>query len=232
MTATARDRAAEARDRAAKRREDTVAALAGPDAPIAAVLAAGAAIRRQAVADRDRAAQDRRRAAADRAQSAADRPQARVDLARAHTDSLTGVFLRELGLVTIEHEIDRARRSGAPFSLAYIDIDGLKQRNDAQGHAAGDDLLKTVVGALRAALRPYDPIVRIGGDEFLCGLVDTELDASRRRMQEIQALVRAGPAAGTISVGLAALKLDGTLEELIAEADRDIYRRKRPRPPS
>jgi diguanylate cyclase (GGDEF)-like protein len=132
--------------------------------------------------------------------------------------------------VTIDHEIDRARRSGEPFSLAYVDVDDLKDRNDNDGHAAGDELLRAVVRTLRGALRPYDPIVRIGGDEFLCGLVNMGLEASRRRMEDIQALVRAGPAAGSITAGLATLGEDGTLEELIAEADRDMYREKRRRP--
>ena len=226
LSATARDRAAEVRDRAAARREDTVAALAGGDSPLAAVLAAGAAVRRQAAADRAQAAEDRRGAAADRIQAAADRRQSRIDLARAHVDSLTGVFTRQLGLVTMGHEIDRARRSGEPFSLAYIDVDGMKDRNDNHGHAAGDALLQAVVRVLRVALRPYDPIVRVGGDEFVCGLINTELKAARRRVEEIQALVRADPAAGTISAGLARLGAHGTLGELIADADGDMYRRR------
>jgi len=70
-----------------------------------------------------------------------------------------------------------ARRS----LLAFIDVDGLKAVNDSQGHAAGDALLRAVVESLRAHVRPYDVIVRYGGDEFICVMPDlSEVDARAR----------------------------------------------------
>jgi diguanylate cyclase (GGDEF)-like protein len=179
-----------------------------------------------AAADRARAASDRRQAAADRAQAADDRRQARVELERAQLDDLTGVYMRDLGRVTLQREIDRCRRSGEPFVLAFIDVDGLKQRNDGEGHIAGDALLRAVVGAVRSTLRSYDPIVRVGGDEFLCGFTNTELDASRRRVEEIRAAIEQGATAGSITVGLAALRPGDTLEDLTTRADLDMYSRK------
>jgi diguanylate cyclase (GGDEF)-like protein len=227
LTAIARDRAAAARDRAAARRaakflNDERAS----DPTIRALLAASEAVRERAAADRARAAQDRERAAADREQAALDRRRARVELQRAQLDSLTGVHTRDLGETTLQHEIDRCRRSGEPFVLAFIDVDGLKDVNDREGHPAGDALLQSVVEALRSRLRSYDPVVRVGGDEFICGFTNTDIDASQRRAEEIQAAVEQGPAHGSIAIGLASLGPEDTLEDLTARADADMYAHK------
>ena len=83
-------------------------------------------------------------------------------------DALTGARTRAAGLRELDHELDRARRTASPLAVAYIDVVGLKAVNDTLGHAAGDALLKRVVAHLKAHLRPYDLIIRLGGDEFLC----------------------------------------------------------------
>jgi diguanylate cyclase (GGDEF)-like protein len=135
--------------------------------------------------------------------------------------------MRDLGRITLQHEIDRARRSGQPFVLGFVDVDGLKERNDAQGHSAGDQMLQGVVVALRTTLRSYDPVVRIGGDEFLCGFTNTSLEASRRRAEDIQTAVEEGPTAGSVTIGLASLGDENdTLTDLTARADADMYARK------
>jgi len=131
--------------------------------------------------------------------------------------------MRDLGGIALRHEIDRSRRSGEPFVLAYIDVDGLKELNDSQGHAAGDELLQAVVDAVQSKLRSYDPVVRVGGDEFLCGFTNTELDVAERRVAEIRDAVEHGPAAGSVTVGLACLVENDTLEDLTARADADMY---------
>ncbi len=69
-------------------------------------------------------------AADDRDHAASDREQARADLRRAQLDELTGAFGRELGMVEIEREINRARHGNGRLVLAYVDVDGLKQVND------------------------------------------------------------------------------------------------------
>jgi diguanylate cyclase (GGDEF)-like protein len=223
-SAGSRDLAAEALDQIAGLQEEAL--LATQDSghsTIRALVAASRGARGHAAADRAGAASDRERAAADRAKAAADGRQAHVDLQRAHLDSLTGVYMRDLGGITLQHEIDRSRRSGEPFTLAFVDVDALKELNDREGHATGDALLQAVVGALKSKLRSYDPIVRIGGDEFLCGFTNTELDAAQRRAEELRAAVERGPAAGSITVGLASLGPGDTLEALTARADSDMY---------
>jgi diguanylate cyclase (GGDEF)-like protein len=227
--ARVRDLKADARDAAAALRDleaEAQASLVVPDECEALVrelrLAAGMA-RDEAAADREQAANDRRLAAVDRISAGVDRGYARLELREAGSDGLTGVQRRNLGRVALQDEIERSRRSGEPFALAFVDVDGLKQLNDFEGHAAGDELLQAVAAALKTGRRSYDPIVRIGGDEFLCGFTNTDLSACGRRVQDIRgSLVRMCDTA-SISVGVAALADGDTLETLIARADADMY---------
>ena len=189
LNAIARDRSADARDRSAARREST---LPTQDAD-RRVKRALSGLRSAAALDREAAAADRERAAADREAAAIDRRQSRVDLARAHLDDLTGVYSRGLGHETLRNEVARAHRVGHQFTLAFLDVDGLKTLNDSAGHAAGDEFLRAVAAAIRARLRSYDPIVRVGGDEFVCGFADTGLDAARGRVIEMRAAPRGDP---------------------------------------
>ena len=135
-----------------------------------------------------------------------DRRQSRVDLARAHLDELTGVYTRGLGQEILRHEIDRAHRVGEPFTLAFLDVDGLKALNDREGHAAGDEFLRAVADAIRLKLRSYDPVVRMGGDEFVCGFADTDAVAAGQRVAEIQAALAESHPDATFSAGIAELR--------------------------
>ena len=174
-TASSRDLAAGRRDRTAEQHQEALLVSDDERETVRALLLAGAAAREHAADDRASAARDRYLAAQDRAASSADCIEAQLELELAHLDSLTGALSRNLGRVTLQHEIERSRRSGEPWALAFIDVDGLKELNDREGHAAGDVLLQTVVLALKDELRSYDPIVRLGGDEFLCGFTNTGL---------------------------------------------------------
>ena len=83
----------------------------------------------------------------------------------------------------------RIRLWCSPISTA----DRLKDVNDREGHAAGDALLRDLVALLRSKLRPYDPVVRWGGDEFVCTISDADLETARSRFEEIrQALAEKG----------------------------------------
>jgi diguanylate cyclase (GGDEF)-like protein len=217
-TARLRDVAAQARDRAADARDRLVGeSEAGP----------AAHDRAQAATDRARAAADRNRAAADRTQAAVDRDHARAALLHAHLDELTGSYRRGVGTLALQHEIDRARRSGGGLVLAFVDVDGLKEVNDREGHAAGDQLLIDVVETIRAQLRSYDPVVRYGGDEFLCALADVDLDSARARFAGIQLALSEMREGCSISVGLAELHSDDTLEDLTARGDAALYEARR-----
>jgi diguanylate cyclase (GGDEF)-like protein len=216
-TARLRDLAAEARDRAAVVR-DRLAPRGG----------AGAMERAQAASDRARAAKDRERAAADRQQAAQDRELARQALLETHVDELTGTYRRGMGNIALQAEIGRARRADGRLVLAFVDVDRLKDLNDREGHAAGDALLVDVVTTIRSKLRSYDPMVRFGGDEFVCTLADADLDDARARFDEIQAALGQTRSGCSISVGFAKLEPGDTLHDLTARADAALYEVKRP----
>jgi diguanylate cyclase (GGDEF)-like protein len=231
--AHSRDLTAEARDLAAIERDRAAAALeavgdgTGPAADAARRLAA---VRARAAHDRARAAADRAAAAADREAAAEDRDQAALELRHSYHDDLTGALRRDMGEVALQHELDRARRNHSPLVLAFVDVDKLKAINDRDGHRAGDALLRAVVTAMRAKLRSFDPVVRYGGDEFVCALQGTEPADATARFAEIKAaLARDNEDAG-ISVGVVELQEGESLDELISRGDAALYAAKgRPR---
>ena len=185
--------------------------------------------RDEAASDRERAVADRDEAAADRVVVARDRERTRVELRRAQIDQLTGALGRELGMVALDREINRARRGNGRLVLAYVDVNGLKEVNDREGHAAGDELLRDVVGAIRAHLRAYDPIVRVGGDEFLCALGDSVPEDARPRFQAIAATIEQTRQGASISVGFAELRPGDTLAQLTQRGDMALYEAKHAR---
>lgn len=236
-----RDRAAEERDREADQHDAEVARLTAGFGAERAIT--GAQVILRPPREREHAAEDRKRAAAHRAHAARDREQAARDRQRAAEDrihaaaerqvaafdALTGAVCRGPGLVELQREIDRARRGATPLVVAYVDIDGLKETNDSRGHAAGDALLKSVVGAMRARLRSYEPTIRLGGDEFLCALSGATIENARRRFDEIASELAARPEHGSVTVGFAELAPDDSLTDLIDRADTDLLAARGPR---
>ena len=218
ITARARDAAAAERDRAAEALEAATVASANGNA--AQRLAA---LRARMADDRARAAEDRAAASHDRESAADDRARAAIELRHAYHDDLTGALRREMGEVALQNEVDRARRADGRLVLAFVDVDGLKSLNDRNGHLAGDTLLKGVVATIRAKLRSFDPVVRYGGDEFICALAGTDPDDAGRRFSEIQdELARDYDDAG-ISVGVVELGPDELLDDLIVRGDAALY---------
>jgi diguanylate cyclase (GGDEF)-like protein len=134
-------------------------------------------------------------------------------------DGLTGAYGRQAGMAVLQSEVDRARRADDWLVLAFIDLDGLKATNDEHGHKAGDDRLSALVTALRSQVRSYEPIVRIGGDEFLCSLSGVDLDGARRRLLRVSASAKGALGSESVSIGLAELRADDTLLTLIHRAD-------------
>jgi diguanylate cyclase (GGDEF)-like protein len=225
-TAQDRDAMADQRDQTAAER-DAIAQQRASDAtePKGPESDAEASLRRQLEelnstieADRQRAAADRARAAQDRAVAARERARLEAELRLAHLDDLTGAYRREMGELALHNEIDRARRLDGRFVVAFVDVDNLKDVNDMEGHAAGDRVLQIVVRTMRARLRSFDPVIRYGGDEFVCGLGGADLAEAERRFAGIAAAVHSEIGVG-ISVGLASLEDGETAEELTERAD-------------
>jgi diguanylate cyclase (GGDEF)-like protein len=188
-------------------------------------------------AERDTAASEARVAGAAGETGAADetdeqaleRAQLEAQLQRAHLDGLTGAYRREVGRLALRNEIERARRSDGRFVIAFIDVDGLKGVNDREGHAAGDRVLRTLAATMRANLRAYDPIVRYGGDEFVCGVAQIDTVEVQHRLDVIDQSLRHATGVG-ITAGVAAMDGNETLEELTERADAALLEAKRSRP--
>jgi len=231
-SAADRDLAAERRDRGAEGR-DALARLHDlqddADASREDILLRAERDRARAAADRAKAADDRARAAADREEAARERAEARRDrtksadsLKLATTDELTGGWTRKLGLEEMSRELERAHRTGARLVLAFVDVDGLKALNDSQGHLAGDALLRLLGETLRANVRPYDVIVRYGGDELLCAMPNLSASEARARFEKIATALAGADAEHSITFGLAEAEPADGLQELIARADADF----------
>jgi diguanylate cyclase (GGDEF)-like protein len=211
-TSDARDERADARDKRAEARDEAAPKL---DAGAVSDRAGAKRDRQEGATDRKHAQDDREAAATDRALSARERAVFLVD-------ELTGAHRRDAGILELERETTRASRTDQPFVLAFIDVDGLKITNDSLGHAAGDELLRGVVESIRQHMRSYDLIVRYGGDEFLCGLLDLTVDEVAKRFELVNAELGQTRRA-SVTIGLAELRSHDRLEDLIKRADDALY---------
>ncbi len=99
-------------------------------------------------------------------------------------DALTGLPNRVLALDRAEQMLARARRQHLPVAALYVDIDGFKHVNDTFGHAAGDELLRTVGARLASVVRGGDTAARLGGDEFVVLVEGSTLDAGPELVAE------------------------------------------------
>ena len=124
-------------------------------------------------------------------------------------------------------ELARAQRNRTTFVLAFVDVDGLKRVNDTQGHLAGDALLHLVGETIRAHVRPYDVVVRYGGDELVCAMPGLTEAGAAARFAGISKALNAVDAQHSISVGLAEARPGDDLEALLARADADLLESRR-----
>ena len=147
----------------------------------------------------------------------------------AWTDGLTGLYNRHFFNEILPRELDHARRYQENLSVLLLDVDGFKKYNDTFGHLQGDIVLKAVARVFASQLRASDTIARFGGDEFVIILPS----ANRRLAQSIAQRIRSALAEqafnGTtlgVSVGVAVYRPGLTPEQLLEEADKDLYRHK------
>jgi diguanylate cyclase (GGDEF)-like protein len=151
---------------------------------------------------------------------------------QAFHDSLTGLPNRALFLDRLELAHARARRSGAPIAVLFMDLDSFKNVNDSLGHAAGDELLVLVAGRLRRWLRPSDTAARFGGDEFAILLEDLETTSAAQvvadrvlaSLREPFAIQGQEVLVGA-SIGIASSAHPGS-DDLLRNADLAMYRAK------
>lgn len=153
----------------------------------------------------------------------------------AETDPLTGADNRRRFMDQVEAEIGRVKRGGAPFSLLALDLDNFKSINDSYGHQAGDDILKEFVLKCLDAIRPYDGVARVGGEEFMVLLPRTALEtahviAERLRSAIASTLFESGMRrliSVTVSIGVSQSGRDGdTVDAILRVADERLYNAK------
>ena len=145
-------------------------------------------------------------------------------------DALTGIPNRRAALGALKVEHSRMRRTGAPLSVALLDIDHFKRVNDDFGHATGDRVLCQVAMVLAAQARVTDTVARWGGEEFLAllpgSLAGARVFCERTRIA-IQSLVCPGVHRITASVGVAEVEPGEDPADAIARADQLLYQAKR-----
>jgi diguanylate cyclase (GGDEF)-like protein len=144
-------------------------------------------------------------------------------------DELTGVFNRQAGFAALGRELDRCRRAGERFVLGYLNVDGLKTVNSMEGPRAGDELLRKVTAALRATLRSYDVIMRLGGDEFLFSLPGADMATAELRAHEFGIILNEEAPGASASVGYSELRGNDTLDEIISRAEIELVKSRRSR---
>ncbi|HTJ60382.1 MAG TPA: GGDEF domain-containing protein [Candidatus Saccharimonadales bacterium] len=144
------------------------------------------------------------------------------------TDELTGLYNRHYMRDELRRMSAHATRRDRPFAIISLDVDGLKAVNDSRGHQAGDELLRGVAASLRSVLRSEDIAVRTGGDEFVVLLPDADrgeaVKVAYRIRQRIAALGDHG--ARGLSSGIAVWRRGTDPDEILREADEELYRAK------
>ena len=148
-------------------------------------------------------------------------------------DALTGLLSHAAILEALDHELARAEREHSPFSILMADLDHFKAINDAFGHQAGDAVLREAAGRFAASVRPYDPVGRYGGEEFLCvlpGCGSQEAAAVAERVRHAvaaEATVHEGETVhATMSIGVASWREGEPAATLLQAADAALYEAK------
>lgn len=157
---------------------------------------------------------------------------------KAKLDGLTEIPNRGSFEESFQKELHRAARNGSPLSVAMLDIDFFKQFNDNYGHQMGDEALQKVARTVSSGLkRPADLVARYGGEEFVLLMPETPAAAARMLGEQVRSAVQELqiPHAYseiarylTVSVGVASLAAqdEGSPEELLTRADKNLYQAK------
>lgn len=153
--------------------------------------------------------------------------------ARASQDSLTGIWNRGAFDKRLGEEVSRARRSGRPLSLMFLDVDHFKRLNDTYGHQAGDRVLVSVAKLIGGGLRAHDFLARYGGEEFVVLMPDTGAAPALQVAERVREAIATAsfrfqgqPVGVTLSAGVSDLLEGEEAETLLERADKALYRAK------
>jgi diguanylate cyclase len=151
------------------------------------------------------------------------------------TDEYTGLPNRRAFMRRLQDEIGRAQRYGSPLALALLDLDEFKAINDAYGHTAGDEVLRSYAAHVLSILRHHDLVARYGGEEFAVLLPNTSLDGAMAALGKVKSRAQTIHAnldgkqmrVPTFSAGLTLYTPGDLHTTLVDRADRALYRAKR-----
>lgn len=146
-------------------------------------------------------------------------------------DPLTGAGNRRRLDDKLTEVVNGYKRTGATASILLLDLDHFKQVNDIHGHAAGDQILKSITKIVNLRIRVTDSLYRIGGEEFVVLLEGQDLHRAAHLAEQLRTLVEANELVPdrpvTISLGVAELKVDESATSWLQRADKALYRAKR-----
>jgi diguanylate cyclase (GGDEF)-like protein len=150
---------------------------------------------------------------------------------QANRDPLTGLCNRRMLDKHVGELIRQAREAGSDLCLLMLDLDNFKVLNDTLGHAAGDEILRTIGQIIRSSIRQQDLAFRCGGDEFMLVLPDDGQEAGQTLTRRLVSLIESlgktlkTPKPLGVSIGLISLSetSDEDLRTLLAKADKRLY---------
>lgn len=150
----------------------------------------------------------------------------------ARTDALTGLSNRNHWYEALEGEAERVERYGRPCSVVSADVDQLKAINDRLGHAQGDVLIRGAAQVLALEARATDVVARVGGDEFLVLLPETDEAGAQVFVDRVRVAAAGWQMAQTgltlsLSIGAATARTRAELDHVVDEADQAMYSAKR-----
>ncbi len=151
----------------------------------------------------------------------------------ATTDELTGLYNRRYFIEKLAQQKALSERNDSDFILCFCDLDYFKQINDTFGHHTGDIVLQKFAEILKSSIREIDYAARFGGEEFVCLLVNTDIENAikvteriRKSLAEFNFSDIAPTLQSTVSIGIANFKQFNTIQETLMSADNRMYHAK------
>jgi diguanylate cyclase (GGDEF)-like protein len=145
--------------------------------------------------------------------------------AASRIDSLTRLWNRDAVLEILEREMAYAADAKTPLAVLLADVDGLREVNGQLGHTAGDTVLREVARHIRASVRPYDSVGRVGGEEFLVVVPGADAEVALRAAERIRLSIasKGTSPSVTISLGAVAVQPGQTTAELQLLTERALH---------